>query len=159
MPGQTKLDNKQWVTVGDNRVRASHVAKSGGYDSATATEIIDYLSVLSDLKYKRSELDKAIAHLDTIMSIRKVDIANLGVYEGAIHLLAQKGATMKTADIVDNIINSGKKFASINPKASIPPTLYKAVKEKKDCRLKKVGNGEWGLADWSPPKQQCNNNN
>lgn len=115
---------------------------------------INYDSILSDLKYKRSELDKAITHLEnvhnreSVMIVTHGSIALLGVYEGAVRLLEEKGTSMKTDEIVEKIISSGKRFGSANPKASIRPTLYKALTDKKYCRLKKVGKGKWGLVDW-----------
>lgn len=128
---------------------------------------IDYNAVLSDLKSKRLELDKAITHLDNLMSLgilhyyddalisnaggagsKKSEVANLGVYDGAIHLLKAKGSKMTTDEIVTAILASGKKFDSANPRVSISTTLYKP---KKDSNLIKVGESEWGLTDWEVP--------
>lgn len=136
---------------------------------------IDYSTVLSDLKSKRTQLDKAIVNIENLINIglipssdvattnrvpnsianipsKKIDVANLGVYEGAIYLLEEKGNTMRTEDIVEKIISSGKQFTSTNPKQSISTTLYKSIEDKKDCRLTRVGESEWGLVDWYSEK-------
>lgn len=138
---------------------------------------IDYNAVLSDLKIKRvevqNEFQKKIVEIDnTILHVENLtrmgilqnnllttpiikpkvistsDISQMTLYDATIYLLEKKGATLKTDDIANEYIASGKKFTSSNPRLSIGPSLYKIAKEKKGCRLVKVGESEWGLTDW-----------
>lgn len=130
---------------------------------------IDYSAVLSDLKHKRLELNKAITQLDKTITqlegamsfgilqhhdaakpndhriVKKIDISGLSVYEGAMQLLKEKGTPMKTDDIVNAIIASGKKFKAEKPRVSITTTLYKP---NKNSEIIKVGESEWGLSEW-----------
>lgn len=128
----------------------------------TNSQSIDYRMVLSDLKSKRSLLDKTINHIEGLIETGILNstslinivspietggsLANIGVYEATIRLLSEKGTTMKTQEILDELIKRGKTFDSKKPFTAVAATLYKTVKMKKDrCKIKLVGQGEWAL--------------
>lgn len=129
---------------------------------------IDYGAILSDLRAKRAEFDNAIAVLENLSSLgvlnqqvnkpsinisnekpnsKFMDVSRLGIYEGAIAVLEKNNRKMKTSDIVEALINGGKKINSSNVYNNIATTLYKGAK-RKDSRLVQVGSGEWGLMGW-----------
>lgn len=141
-------------------------------------QTIDYAAFLSGLKEKRSELmntiaeiDDTILHIENLIKIgilqnkntvsptinanvveynnhKELSMANMTLYDAAIYLLEREGRTLKTDYIANEYIASGKEFTSPNPRLSIGPSLYKIAKEKKNCRLIRTGEGEWGLIDW-----------
>lgn len=131
---------------------------------------IDYAIVLSDLKAKRAEIDKTIIHLENLSKMgilnpndAKQDIdkkefmfhsptisnlANMGVYDATIVVLEKIGSPMKTAEIHEVLVENGKSFASSDPNQAVGVTLYKAVKQKNDPKIKLIGQGIWALSKW-----------
>ena len=131
----------------------------------TKNHVVDYADVLSDLRAKRSELDRTISQLERLSKIGLLNqeqpksspehkaapkangLADMTVYDAAVAILEESGAPMKTADIYRKMADAGKKFTSGNPAGAVGVTLYKVIKDKKDCKIKLIGNGTWGLAD------------
>ncbi len=73
------------------------------------------------------------------------EFADLSVYEGAVSLLMQKKQSLTTDEIVDGLINGGKKIGD-NARVIVATTLYKSVKKKKNCKIAVAGTGKWKLA-------------
>lgn len=128
----------------------------------TKSHVVDYAGVLSDLRAKRKEIDVTISSLERLMNGSFVAPSNghqdipiidpklivtrgKGIYESTVELLKNTGRTMKTAAIYQALINNGV-VGNKTKIANVGVTLYKAVKGKKDCQIKLVGRGEWGLA-------------
>lgn len=126
---------------------------------------IDYGIILADLKAKRSELDKVIKNLEGLAGLGLLnhvgdarisshmatpddsDLSRLGTYEATAVLLKRRGSTMKTTEayqelIKNNVVSKDTKLATV------AATLYKAVKTKKDAKIKLAGRGEWALKEW-----------
>lgn len=131
--------------------------------SMTIQSSMDYASFLADLKSKRAALDKAINQFESLAELGllsssnqlslnlpdslapiSVDFNRVTVYDGAVILLKEKGTSMKTHEIVEELIKRGKIFESTKPNTSAATTLYKEVK-KEGCKIKLVGESEWAL--------------
>lgn len=128
----------------------------------TKNHSIDYANVLSDLRAKRKELDKAIASIEAlngmgllsptangherpvIIGNSLVDSRGKGAYEATADLLKLTGKSMKTKEIYDTLIQNGV-IDSNTKLATVSTTLYKAIKQKSDCKIKKSGMGEWSI--------------
>ncbi len=128
----------------------------------TKSHSVDYGDVLSDLKAKRKELDKAITSIENLGSMGLFsgsnghedipvidthieDLRGQGTYEATAALLKKSGNSMKTSDIFNALLKHG--VISKNTKlATVAATLYKSVKQKKDCKIKRSGKGEWMAA-------------
>ena len=124
----------------------------------TNSQVIDYRGILSDLRAKRTELDKAIAAFETLektgllqthipvavsnSQIRSANLSSLSSYDAAIQLLKQKGHPIKNDDMRQQL------KSKLNSIADPVTSLYRALKERKDCQLKLVNKGEWGLKEW-----------
>ncbi len=125
----------------------------------TKSHHVDYGDVLSDLKAKRKELDKAITSIEALSGMglfsspsnapriqsidaQIVELRGQGTYEATAALLKIRPERMKTNDIYQTLMNHG--VIDKNTKlATVAATLYKAVKQKNDCKIKVVGRGEW----------------
>lgn len=124
---------------------------------------MNYAAFLADLRSKRVALDKAISHFETLAELGllassnqlslnlpesliapPIDFNRVTVYDGAVILLKEKGVSMKTHEIVEELIKRGKIFESPKPNTSAATTLYKEVK-KDSCKIELVGESEWAL--------------
>lgn len=121
-------------------------------------------SIIQQLVAKRDEIDCAIetfrrlegSGLLTDMNLgqltgsdkRSTGKGGLSVYQGTIAVLRRKKKPMTMREIADAIVASGKKINSDNPASIISTTIYKAVRDKKDCELVKFKDGTWGLKEW-----------
>lgn len=72
------------------------------------------------------------------------EIPFLSVPDGAVILLKEKGSPMKTKEIVDDLQRRGKRIDAKDPMTSVYSGLDGAAEKGK---LKKLGNGYWGLKD------------
>lgn len=126
----------------------------------TKSHHFDYADVLSDLKAKRKELDKAIVSLEALGTMgllaaasnddekihavnpTVVDLRGKGAYEAAAALLKNTDTAMKTTDIHKVLLDNGV-IDKDTKLATLAATLYKAVKRKTDCKIKLSGRGEW----------------
>lgn len=134
----------------------------------TKNHVVDYADVLSDLRAKRNAIDKTIAQLEHLGVIGVLNeqpkehndqkigndvpkangLANMTVYDAAVAILEKNGSPMKTNDIYKKMADAGKQFVSSKPASAVGVTLYKVLNDKKDCKIKLVGSGTWGLASW-----------
>lgn len=125
----------------------------------TKSHSVDYADVLSDLKAKRKEIDKAIASFEAlgnmglfsgsekiqVINPQIVDLRGQGTYEATAALLKINGKSMKTKDIFNTLLKHGV-IDKGSKMATVAATLYKAVDKKADCKIKKFGKGEWTLS-------------
>ena len=102
---------------------------------------------LLDLKAKEVELEDALKQVKDAIQVlyKQGEFADLSVYEGAVSLLMQKKQSLTTDEIVDGLINGGKKIGD-NARVIVATTLYKSVKKKKNCKIAVAGTGKWKLA-------------
>lgn len=130
------------------------------------SHIIDYADVLSDLKAKRKELDKAIASIEALTGGRLlaprpdpeegetyngvsvinpaiVDLRGKGAYEATIGLLKIMNKPLKTVTIFSLLQKHGV-ISKESKRETLAATLYKAV-DKENALIMKVGKGEWTL--------------
>lgn len=126
---------------------------------------VDYSVSLSDLISKRDQLRETLGKIEEAISSFKVfeslgvlktkenpilvnseiDIAHLGVYEAVAKVLHSWKKPTKTADLYQTLLSHGV-IKKGTPPANMAVTLYKAIKDKKDCKIRRVGKGEWDAA-------------
>lgn len=128
----------------------------------TKSHSIDYGDVLSDLRAKRKEFDKAIASIEalsgkgllsssltaeespTVITPALINSRGKGAYEATVDLLGLTKKPMKTKDIFQELLNHGV-ISKDTKLATVAATLYKSVKQKTNCKIKQAGKGEWVL--------------
>ena len=69
---------------------------------------------------------------------------NIGVYEGAVLLLFEKGKPLSNTDIYDGLLEKGIIREGL-PRQNVTVTLYKSVRKKKEPKIKLIGTGTWDL--------------
>ena len=126
-----------------------------------------YLEVLKDLRWKRSELDHAIASLERLAEmagattsrdreIRKissedvesrprnaVSLEHKGLKEGIFLVLEQSGQPMSNAEIMAALKEGGLQFRSADPPLAVAQTLKRIADQAGG--IVKLGRGKWGL--------------
>jgi len=74
------------------------------------------------------------------------EYADISVYEGAVIILTKQNQVLTTDEIVEALTKGGKKLGK-NARLIVATTLYKAVKQKKNCKIELASKGKWKLND------------
>jgi hypothetical protein len=119
----------------------------------------DCTLMLEQMKTHRNELDDAIKALEKLVRRNRTggqtlpsptnihtndkgnDYAKMGVYEAVVTILEKENQELSTNDLVQHLKNGGKDA----PRNIVATTLYKAVDQKKNCRIARAGKGMWKL--------------
>lgn len=104
-------------------------------------------AAIEELKQQRAEIDNAIECLlkldrRPVNAVSRLggSLSKLSVYEAAVRVLEDK-SPLTTDELVEAIKNGGRKSSRI----IVSTTLYKSVKQKKNCRIALAGRGKWKL--------------
>jgi hypothetical protein len=133
---------------------------------------IDYDAVLADLKGQREVLDTAIGAIERIKernnsnsngsrvssrtpyngirreaaSATAINLKAASTYDSAVALIEMEKKPLTTRELYTGMLAGGKIFTSGKPVESIAGTLYKAMREKPNCRLTRIEDA-WALRD------------
>jgi len=117
-----------------------------------------YERVLSDLRSRRDQLDRAISAIEAVKTVAEIEQptralpevqsnAFIGktVVEAAKELLAAHGKPLKNGDIAAGIAAGGLHLKSANPANTVGAILMRRWKQVGD--IAHVGRGTWALAE------------
>jgi hypothetical protein len=127
------------------------------------SQSLNYVLVLSDLKSKRSELDKAISALEGLVhrgvlgnipdghppeldrknEYSSQDMPGPTMYEASVSALREYGKMMTTEQL--KMALKSNKVPTNNNYQNLGGILLKTTKRRKDCEIIKVAKGVWDL--------------
>lgn len=139
---------------------------------ASESVVIDYASVLADLKSKRDALNAAIAGIEGMIGqnttiipstgssgfsgsspdVQSDTFFNMSIADAAKKFLAMKKAAQSTQDIADALEKGGMTHTSENWANTVGSVLNRINDAQGD--IAKVKRGTWGLAIWYPGRKR-----